>query len=370
MRIAHLTSVHSSNDNRIFYKECTTLQGNGFEVFLVAAGAESDVINGVSIVGYNKESGNRIKRMFKTSFMDMLYQAKKIDADIYHFHDPELIFVGLSLKFLGKKVIYDIHENNPASILSKPYIKSKLFKYLLSIVFNILEQFSVKFFDAIVTARPDISNRFRHKKLVTLRNFPMLPDFSKLKNIDIEKLKPAIIYVGGISSIRGINELLDAFETLDEYELWLLGPVNDPILESRINSGCRNVKYFGVVEPFEIFSYIQKADVGIVTFLDAPNHVTTLATKPFEYMACGIPMIMSDFEYWRDTFGDSSLYVDPSNINEIREVIVKLISDQELMSRMGRLNKNLTDEVYNWDKESQKLIKIYDSFSKEGKHKM
>ena len=370
MRIAHLTSVHNSNDNRIFYKECTTLQGNGFEVFLVAAGAESDVINGVRIVGYNKKSGNRIKRMIKTSFIDMLYQAKKVDADIYHFHDPELMFVGLFLKFIGKKVIYDIHENNPASILSKPYIKPKIFRYLISKVFNIFEQFSVKFFDAIVTARPDISSRFRHKKLVTLRNFPILPNFSKLKNIEIEKQKPAFIFVGGMTSIRGINELLDAFETLDKYELWLLGPINDPILESKINAGCRNVKYFGVVEPFEIFSYIQKADVGITNFLAAPNHLTTLATKPFEYMACGKPMIMSDFEYWRDTFRDSSLYVDSSNINNIREMIVKLINNQELMSEMGKLNKNLTNEVYNWEKESQKLIEIYESFTKEDNHKM
>ena len=364
MKIAHLTSVHPSNDNRILYKECTTLQSAGFKVFLIAAGAESEVINGVTIVGYNKKSGGRIKRITQASFKDMLYHAKKTNAEVYHFHDPELIFVGLCLKFLGKKVIYDIHENNSASILSKPYIKSKILKYLLSIAFNIFEQFSVKFFDALVTARPDISSRFKHKKILTLRNFPILPNFSRLDCINIEKTKPAIIYVGGMSIIRGINELLDAFENLDEYELWLLGPVNDPHLESRIKSGSRNVRYFGVVEPFEIFSYIQKADAGIINFLDAPNHVTSLATKPFEYMACGKPMIMSDFEYWRDTFGESSLYVDPSDIDKIREVIVKLLSNQELMSKMGKLNKHLAEDVYNWYEESQKLVKMYESFFK------
>ncbi len=119
--------------------------------------------------------------MIKTSFFDMIKICKEVDADIYHFHDPELIFMGLYLKFLGKKVIYDIHENNPASILSKPYIKSKLVQKVFSKIFDLFEKGTVNFFDAIVTARPDISARFKHKYLITLRNFPVLPDISKIK---------------------------------------------------------------------------------------------------------------------------------------------------------------------------------------------
>lgn len=361
MKVAHLTSVHSSRDNRILYKECTSLRGAEFDVTLIAAGSDAEVVNGVKIIGYNKASQSRFKRIFKTSFLDMLYEARKLDADIYHFHDPELIPAGLVLKASGKRVVYDIHENNPASIISKGYIKSKLIRHFLSFTFNILELLAVKFFDALVTARPDISQRFSHKKVVTLRNFPILPRRSDLKDIGIEKTKPAIIYVGGMSVGRGIEVLLTAFETLDAYELWLLGPFTDSALESRVKSGCKNVKYLGVVEPFDIFSYIHKADIGIVTFLNAPNHVTTLATKPFEYMACGMPMIMSDFPYWRDTFGESSLYVDPTNVSEIRDAVVKLISSPQLMCEMGETNKRLTNEVYNWEKESQKLINLYES---------
>lgn len=359
MKIAHITSVHPQNDNRIFYKECSTLARNGYEVYLVVAGGESKVIDNINIIGFEKAQGGRLKRMIKSSFLDMLRVCKKVDADIYHFHDPELMFVGLYLKTIGKKVIYDIHENNPASILSKPYIKSNVAKKLLSKSFDIFEKFAVKFFDGIVTARPDISKRFNHKNLITLRNFPILPDFSKLKEVEIEKSKPSIIFVGGLHPQRGINELLDAFESLDNYELWLLGPIGDEGLKDRINKGCKNVKYLGIVEAYEVFNYIDKSDIGIITFLEEPNHINTLATKPFEYMACGKPMIMSDFPYWEETFKKSSLYVNPSNREEIARSIKTLLNDKELMDKMGSLNKKLAYEEFNWKRESKKLLDMY-----------
>ena len=362
MKIAHLTSIHNANDNRIFYKECKTL-AKYYNVNLICAGATTQKLDNVNIIGYPKSHKGRIKRIIKTSFFDMLKICKKVDVDIYHFHDPELIFVGLYLKLKGKKVIYDIHENNPASILSKPYIKSNLIKKVISKTFDIFEKTIVNFFDAIVTARPDISKRFKHKKIITLRNFPILPNFTTLKSINITKTKPSVIFVGGMTNIRGINELLDAFELLDDYELWLLGPITEEKLKNRILSGCKNVKYFGIVEAYEVFSYIQKADIGIITFHPVPNHLHTLATKPFEYMASGKPMIMSNFPYWKETFKESSLYVNPLNIHEIAFTIKQLMEDSQLKIQMTKINLHLSQTKYNWEKESQKLVNLYKDLS-------
>jgi len=363
LKVAHITSVHSNNDNRIFYKEVTTLSNSGYDVVMIVAGSENKKVKNIDIVGYPKAQ-SRIKRLFKTSLFDMIKICSKINADIYHFHDPELIFVGLYLKIKGKKVIYDIHENNPASILSKPYLRSKYIKKLLSVSFDIFERTIVKFFDALVTARPDITKRFNHDSIITLRNFPILPDFGRLKKIDIKKTKPSVIFVGGMTEIRGINQLIDAFEDLDAFELWLLGPITEKKLKDRILSGCKNVKYFGIVEAYDVFSYINKADIGIITFLPVPNHLTTLATKPFEYMACGKAMIMSDFDYWQETFGKSSLYVNPLNPKEIAKTISSLLNDKKLLKDMGELNKKLSLEEYNWQKESQKLINLYKKLEK------
>lgn len=363
MKIAHLTTVHPANDNRIFYKECKTLSNNGYDVSLIIAGNKSEIINGIKIIGFNKENG-RIKRFFKTSFFDLIKICKKVDADIYHFHDPEIIFAGIYLKLIGKKVIYDIHENNPASILSKPYIRFKLIKILISKLFNVFEQIAVKFFDALVTARPDITERFVHKQIITLRNFPILPKLDNLKKINIKKEKSAVIYVGGMTKLRGLIPLIEAFEKMDNCELWLLGPINDEDIAKKISGKSKNIKYFGVVEPYEVFSYIEYADIGIITFLEAPNHINTLATKPFEYMACGKPMIMSNFDYWKDTYKDSSLYVDPSSSKDILEKVEFLLSNKKLMDEMSEKNLHLSLNKFNWEIEGKKLINLYERISK------
>ena len=362
MKIAHITSVHPYNDNRILYKECTTLRKEEYDICLIVAGTESKKVNGIHIFGYEKSQGGRLSRIIKTSFFEMIKVCKKVDADLYHFHDPELIFAGLYLKLLGKKVIYDIHENNPASILSKPYIKSKLVKKIISKLFDLFEKGTAGLFDAIITARPDISARFKHKHLITLRNFPILPEMSQIKKVEIIKTKPSVIFVGGMSSIRGIPELIQAFNLIPEIELWLLGPIKEKEIEKKI-AEQENIRYFGIVEAYDVFTYIDRADIGIITFLPVPNHLQTLATKPFEYMACGKPMIMSDFVYWKETFEESSLYVDPTDIQLISETIKNLIEDEPLRTKMSIKNLELSKNEYNWDKESQKLVNLYKELS-------
>lgn len=366
MKICHITTVHPKNDNRIFYKECISLKNNGHDVTLIVAGEIDHEVDGVNIIGLKKHP-SRLKGFFKTSIFEVLKTAKKINADIYHFHDPELIFMGLILKIKGNRVIYDIHENNSAAIMSKPYLKSKFIKTLISKCFNLFEKTVIIFFDAIVTARPDITEKFKHKKIITLRNFPIsyrnINGDIKIKSNE----KKSVIYVGVMTDSRGIVTLIDAFNEMPEYELWLLGIVRGDFLKKMIEDSQENVKYLGIVESFEVFQYIEKADVGIITFLPVPNHIRTLATKPFEYMACGKPIIMSNFSYWKETFGDSSLYVDPNSKEEIIDATKLLMNDNELFDKMAKKNRRLSKEKYNWDSESMKLLDLYNSFENEKK---
>jgi len=63
---------------------------------------------------------------------DVYKKAKEINADIYHFHDPELMIVGYLLsKVQGKRVIYDVHEDVPRQIMSKTWIPKSL-RFMIS----------------------------------------------------------------------------------------------------------------------------------------------------------------------------------------------------------------------------------------------
>ena len=103
IKVCHMTSAHGPEDVRIFHKECVSLARAGYDVYLVERG-DSYEKNGVHIVGVGQPSGGRLSRM--TSFAKKVYQAAlALDADIYHFHDPELLPYGLKLKRDRKSVV-------------------------------------------------------------------------------------------------------------------------------------------------------------------------------------------------------------------------------------------------------------------------
>jgi hypothetical protein len=181
LKICHLTSVHRAFDIRIFHKESKCLARAGYDVTLIAQHNKAEIVEGIKIVHLPKPR-NRIERILKTVWITYR-KAVDIDADIYHFHDPELILIGLLLKLLGKRVIYDVHEDLPRQNLSKPHIPLLLRKPL-SLLTEALEAFSVKRFDGVVTATPVINRRFVKlgANAVNVNNFPFISELYTPKN--------------------------------------------------------------------------------------------------------------------------------------------------------------------------------------------
>jgi len=68
MKVAHITTVHPGNDNRIFYKECKSLKDAGYDVIFIVAGESDTIVDGIPIVGLPKKK-NRFKRLIFTSFI-------------------------------------------------------------------------------------------------------------------------------------------------------------------------------------------------------------------------------------------------------------------------------------------------------------
>ena len=160
-KVCHISTVHPADDVRIFYKECRALAEAGYDVTLIAPHSKSTLIEDVKIVAL-PSSRNRISRMVvSTARAAML--ALREGADVYHFHDPELLPVGVLLKLLGKRVVYDVHENVSESVLAKGWLGNALVRRLISRLFSAFEQFSVSFFDAVVAATPDIGKLFSRR---------------------------------------------------------------------------------------------------------------------------------------------------------------------------------------------------------------
>ncbi|GJG94624.1 glycosyltransferase family 4 protein [Cupriavidus pauculus] len=361
--VAHLTSVHPRYDDRIFLKHCRSLAANGYRVSLVVADGEGDESqDGVFITDVGGSAG-RLNRVLRTTTR-VLRRALSLNADVYHLHDPELIPVGLKLKKMGKRVIYDSHEDVPRQLLSKPYLGPRRLRALAG-AFAMYERRACRQFDGIVAATPFIRDKFLpiNSHTVDINNYPILGELGG--PVHWETKRAEVCYVGGISSTRGIRETVMALEQVQSpARLNLAGRFGDEALESEVKaaSGWSRVNEFGFLDRAGVRGVLERSVAGLVTLHPLINFLDALPVKMFEYMAAGIPPIASNFPLWREIVeeSDSGLCVDPLDPKAIADAVDYLVTHPDAARRMGENGRRTVIRKYNWANEQDKLLHFYE----------
>lgn len=354
-----MTSVHRYDDVRIYHKEAKTLKAAGHEVTIICSNFEGTDQMGIKFVKVNLPKSRFLR--ITTAPFKFLKAAKKENANCYHFHDPELILTGLFLKKKAK-VIYDIHEDVPRQILTKPYLKPFVAKIGCKIVEK-YENYGAKRFYAIIAAAPVIYDRMieQNKNTVTICNYPKLEEFEGISEKIGEK-KNQVCYIGGITKIRGLFEMIDAVEPL-ETKLVLAGAYESEELKHQAEQrkGYANVEFKGFLDRKEIRKALTQSRAGLVTLHETPTYVMSLPIKMFEYMIAEVPVIASDFPYWREIVEDAKcgICVNPTDIDDIRAAISYIAKNQDVALEMGQNGRKVVLEKYNWDIEKKKLLELY-----------
>ena len=365
VRVAHLTSVHSASDGRIAQKECATLAAAGYDVVVVAPGASRQLPPNVRHHAVPMPR-NRLERFTKTIWQ-VFRAAIDERADVYHFHDPELIPVGIALRAMGSRVIFDVHEDVPLDIKTKPWIPVFLRPGVSTVASWVLRA-AQRWFTAIVPATPSIAQSFTHPLTIVVRNYPRLGELTTPQIETPFSSRPlTAIYMGSITPLRGIEEMVRAMaepEMPADARLVLAGEFEDETLRSQVQRlpGWSRVQALGQLQRQALAKAMADTRMGLLLLLPAPNHDHAMPTKFFEYMEAGLPVIASKFLMaYRGIVDehDCGVLVDPRDPAEIAAAMCRLFVAPSTAQAMGRRGRAALLGRYEWNTEANSLIRLY-----------
>lgn len=362
--VCHITTVHSRYDIRIFQKECKSLAAH-FKVYLIVAdGLGNEVVDSVSIIDSGKRPDSALLRIVSASVKAYRKALALKECSVFHFHDPELLGVGLLLKLLHrKKVVFDVHEDVPEDILLKHWIPRPV-KKNVSLAYEMIESFITRRFDLIVCSTPHIRNRFLafNHNSIDIKNYPHVQ--TQIVDIDPEdkNIEYELCYIGSIAAERGIYHILNVLPEANT-NFALAGVYDNADIECQIKKhpNWKLVQYKGVLTAAQVKNLLSASRVGLVVLDSTPTFVTSLPIKLFEYMAAGLAVIASDFPLWREiVIGENcGICIPPSSDHELLKAINYLRDHPQETLQMARNGIRAIKEKYRWEVEYETLKKAY-----------
>jgi glycosyltransferase involved in cell wall biosynthesis len=360
-RIVQMTSVHPAFDTRIYHKECRSLALAGYDVTLIAPYEGDELVrDGFRLRGV---APPRKRRERLTRTINSVYRAAvDEDAEIYHFHDPELMPIGMLLKLRGKKVVYDVHEDY-ASNMQKQWIPPTL-RGPASLAVRISEATIARVCDHVVAATPKIASQFATRRTSVVQNFPRIAEFDSQQGEPYTRREAIVAYVGYLANARGLQEMAEAMRLVNgevPARLLMAGRMMQGA-QAEGFGGASHVEVLGESGRMQVAQLLSRARIGIVVYHPTPNYYYGQPTKLLEYMAAGLPVVASDFPFYREVIQSSGcgILVDPLQPRQIADAMLWLLRNEGSAEEMGKRGRQAVMERFNWENEARRLISTYD----------
>jgi glycosyltransferase involved in cell wall biosynthesis len=377
-KVCIFTSVHKPFDVRVFHRQAVSLAAAGYEVVLLAhADFAVEKKLGVTVKGVARPS-SRWRRL--TGLLSFYSLCRKERADVYHFHDFELLPIGWLLKKRAAcKVIYDCHENYPETAYERAWLPDWI-RPMLSRFIAWLEPALARSLDGVVCVVPDQQARLQQAGCNTLliRNLPRLEVFAAAYERCPHK-ENQLVYLGGLSAVRGARIMVDIMVELaathPQVQLLCIGPFNEPFVEKETRAYVSDlgmadtIRYIPFVPHEQVADYLVRAQVGLIPW--QPSLQTQKMVNPnkvFEYMACGLPLVASDLPSLRYIMqqSEAGLTAKADDSAAHAAAIRRLLDDPALARQLGENGRRFVYATHNWEREGEKLIQFYKGLNVSG----
>lgn len=359
--VAHVSSVHRWTDNRVYLREAVSTS-TAYRTVLFAV--DSPTRAPASDVDVTLLPRRRRPFRILVTGPQAVWLALRSRAGVIHLHDPELVWSIPVLRALGRRVVFDAHEDIPDQVRDKGYLPRPLREVSarLSHVVVALARSA----DHVIAATETVALRYPAEKRTVVRNYPHLREEETVSRGLLDRPQRAA-YVGVVSRLRGSVDMVLASAEPFFPQGWTIDVAGSFYpehhgVELRELAGP-NSQIHGLLSPETARDLLLESRVGLVVLHPTPAYRQALATKMFEYLAAGLPVIASDFPVWRDVLAgyDCATFVDPEDPAAIAAAIAFYENNPAVLVRHGATARRAALERFNWRREEAALLGVYAS---------
>lgn len=364
--VCHVTSAHQPLDSRVLYHECRSLATRYRTVLVCRDDSPSREVEGVEIATVPKAKG-RIQRFLGRR--ELIRVAEELGADLYHFHDPELMEPMLDLgRRTGKPIVYDVHEDYPSAMDQKAWIPSPL-RPVAARWADRTEHRCAPHYAAIVVADTALRERFAPlaDDVVQLDNYPPLGVLGEA--LPRPDGPPTMVYVGSVSEMRGFNEMVGVLRglhaTRPDARLVVYGRPTEEVapqldgITADFPEGA--LEFRGPIPYDRLREALAEATVGLSLLRPHPKYEKNVSMKVFDYMALGVPWVASDFAPLRAaTEEEGGVLVPPGDVDAATAAVLGIIGDEEHANTLSAAGRAAIESRLNWELVEPRLFALYE----------
>jgi len=383
-------------------KEAESIAEAGIPVCVIARWkrglARSETKKGVEIVRIGINYSHFVKGihdiLFSLFFIDYVFYfglkkfIKLNSIKVLHVHDLPL--VKTAKRLLGKDglVILDMHENYPEMLEELTLSKKGFLKSLKDkLFFNVnhwkkYEKRVVQIPAHIIAVVDEMKEKLIReysidsKKITVVSNLEKL-DFahtSETDDFEFRKDTFYIVYVGGISPVRGLETVIESISLFknpkEKVEFIVVGSGNQTYLTSLKNLSnqlnCSEQVHFLGQKPFsKINYYIENAGVNIIPHIKNEHTDNTIPHKLFQIMMQKSPLLVSNCKPMERIVKqyDAGFVFEASNPMKLKEKIIQMQSSKEFVTTRVENAFSAVNKDLNWEQESQKLVELIKKYN-------
>lgn len=372
-----VTSAHSPEDDRIFFKEARSLAKAGAVVTILHPSGKNLPRETCEVHFRGHAGGGGWARRLST----IKHIAEAIRAqpfDIFHCHEPDSLAAALLAKgSRGAKIIYDSHEMWGATFAERfprPLWSSAQW------AFQRLERPMVARCDGAIGASWAISDFLvgilDKDKVRTVLNVPVQSVFG----VSVPRVWGAttiLCHDGHLTFNRGLKTMAEAVRIVAEKHPVIFKIVGDVFEEERLwlDEFVERHKLEQVITrtgwlPYEqVGKALSECHIGLIALQRTPNNIVTSSNKVFNYMLYGIPFIAPSFRLSKIKLVEQhqcGVLADSSDPRAFASVISRMIEDRAGTEGMAARALEASRTRYRWEHMEPILLNLYEQVLQAG----